>query len=465
MGILRLFLALSVIAGHANTTVFGFKGIGAYYAVNFFFMISGFYMAMVLNEKYKDISPVHFYKSRFFRLFPVYYVGLILSLLVSFEVITSFYNQLSIGSKFFFIFQNLFIFGQDLSYSICAKTITNHCAAAASLTINPPAWSLAVELGFYLIAPFILKSEKKTFFYIVVGCIYLLSINSLVLPSLPIGFLRDSILHTFNYTSYASSFIFFGSGALAYHLNKKKTNLHYFAAILIIILLAFTETIMPFWHLLFISLAIPVIFSYTAKNKLDRVVGELSYPAYILHFPILLFFRPIMPALQGKFEFISLGSIVTIVSCILGWFLYQFLEKKVNVYRASQDFFHDTPIDYKNKKIVCKLLLFVYLFTPMSVVAYVWYDQNYGVPHYHANNLTDVNWINGVGRSWAGFFVNNATENIERYHIGNKVRFINGDIREITQIIKSESFINIYLNGIPLDGEKVGYPNDIEVVK
>lgn len=50
MGFLRLFLALSVIAGHSQSTVFGFNGIGAWYAVQFFFIISGFYMAMVLNE-------------------------------------------------------------------------------------------------------------------------------------------------------------------------------------------------------------------------------------------------------------------------------------------------------------------------------------------------------------------------------------------------------------------------------
>jgi peptidoglycan/LPS O-acetylase OafA/YrhL len=236
-------------------------------------------MAMVLNEKYKDISPIHFYKSRFFRLFPVYYVGLVLSLLVSFGVITSFFNQLSIGSKFFFIFQNLFIFGQDLSYSICPKTIINYCANAGSLTINPPAWSLAVELGFYLIAPFVLKSAKKTYFYILIGCIYSVSINTLVFPIQQIGYFRDLYLNTFIYYSYASSFIYFGGGALAYHLNKKMSDLritNYVVTIATIILLSFTQTMIPFWQLFFFSLAIPVVFSYTSKNNIDRIIGELS---------------------------------------------------------------------------------------------------------------------------------------------------------------------------------------------
>ena len=42
MGVLRLFLALSVIAGHAGTTIFSFNGIGAWYAVNLFLSFRAF---------------------------------------------------------------------------------------------------------------------------------------------------------------------------------------------------------------------------------------------------------------------------------------------------------------------------------------------------------------------------------------------------------------------------------------
>lgn len=466
MGILRLFLALSVVAGHSQSTVFGFHGIDAWYAVNLFFIISGFYMAMVLNEKYKDISPIHFYKSRIFRLFPVYYVGLFLSLLVSFGAVAEFYNQLSIGTKFFFIFQNLFIFGQDLSYLICANTVTNECASPISLTVNPPAWSLAVELGFYLIAPFILKSVKKTFLYVLVGGLYLAAINSLIFPTTVLGYVRSTESYAFNYYFYASSFIFFGGGALAYHLSKQKANLHYFAALCTIVLLSYSQTIMPFWHLLFISLAIPVLFSYTAKNRIDRVIGELSYPAYILHFPVLLFFRPLMPTISGEFGFISLGTIVAVTSCILGLLLYQFLEKKVNNYRASQDFFHDKNAPkYPYIQIFsARGLLLAYLFMPMCVVAYVYYDQNF-IVHYRTSNITDVNWSKGVGRRWAGFCIANSPENLNRYEVGSKVRFINEDVREIINVLEGRDFINIYVKGKPLNGEQVGFPNDIEIVK
>jgi peptidoglycan/LPS O-acetylase OafA/YrhL len=51
---LRLLLALAVVAGHAGMQF----EIGPRYAVNVFFMISGFYMTLVLNEKYIVLARV-----------------------------------------------------------------------------------------------------------------------------------------------------------------------------------------------------------------------------------------------------------------------------------------------------------------------------------------------------------------------------------------------------------------------
>jgi hypothetical protein len=101
---------------------------------------------------------------------------------------------------------------------------------------------------------------------------------------------------------------------------------------------------------------------------------------------------------------------------------------------------------------------------PIALVAFVYYDQKF-VVHHRASNLIDVNWNNGIGRQWAGFIFNNSNENLDLFEIGGKVKFVTGDIREIINIYKGVSFINIYLNGEPLDGQQVGYPNDIVIVK
>ena len=470
MGFLRLFLALCVIAGHAGTTILGFNGIGAWYAVNFFFIISGFYMAMVLNEKYVNSKPFDFYKSRIFRLFPVYYVGLLLSLLVSFDVIAKFFGTLTISSKLFYIFQNIFIVGQDISYIICAKTVTFSCASPVSLTINPPAWSLAVELGFYLVAPFVLKSKKKTFAFVMAGAIYFIFINHLRFPLNFFDSFRAVDITGFSYYFYPSSFAFFGGGALAYHLGKSKSAPNYWAALLAIFLLSHAQSIMPSWHLLFISLAIPVLFNYTKNNRLDRVIGELSYPAYILHFPVLLFVRPFSQSHPEYFKVISLGTWVAIISIALGLLLYYTIETKVNSYRHSDKFFSE-PLPQGESVMGMRrpffLVAILYLVVPFVVVVYL-----YAVQHTDAYrktitpfNLTDVNWISGVGRTFSGYFVVNSPENRRRYSIGEKVKFSDGSVRKVVSIITSEQYMNIYLDGPPMDGNKVGYPHKIEIIK
>ena len=83
MGILRTILALAVVVYH-SFKIFGLHMCGGQVAVESFYMISGFYMALILNEKYVGIgSYKKFILSRFYRIFPVYWVVLLAALLLS----------------------------------------------------------------------------------------------------------------------------------------------------------------------------------------------------------------------------------------------------------------------------------------------------------------------------------------------------------------------------------------------
>jgi peptidoglycan/LPS O-acetylase OafA/YrhL len=83
MGLLRLLLAVSVVVGHAGG-VYGLRlenGGSAFLthgdtAVQAFYVVSGFYMALILSGKY--VSAPAFWVSRYLRLAPLY---LFLSLL------------------------------------------------------------------------------------------------------------------------------------------------------------------------------------------------------------------------------------------------------------------------------------------------------------------------------------------------------------------------------------------------
>ena len=80
-------------------------------------------------------------------------------------------------------------------------------------------------------------------------------------------------------------------------------------------------------------------------------------------------------------------------------------------------------------------------------------------------NLTDQNWTNGVAKSWAGFFVNNTLVNRNNLTPGEKIQFADGQIRTITRQEENGAYLNIVLDGLPLDGNVVGFPHKFRVKK
>jgi len=85
MGTVRILLALSVLLAHSRTVIcFGVKLIGGFLAVKLFFVVSGFYMGMILKEKYSNTNNriFLFWSNRFLRIFPVYWAILAVSVVV-----------------------------------------------------------------------------------------------------------------------------------------------------------------------------------------------------------------------------------------------------------------------------------------------------------------------------------------------------------------------------------------------
>lgn len=78
--------------------------------------------------------------------------------------------------------------------------------------------------------------------------------------------------------------------------------------------------------------------------------------------------------------------------------------------------------------------------------------------------LTDNNWLHGISRKWAGFFVPNAQKFADEYKAGRLVKFANGETREIIRADPSGLYLNIYLNGDLLNPEKVGLPTKFVVM-
>lgn len=126
-------------------------------AVTFFFVLSGFlitYLLLVEKEKTGTIAMKQFYMRRVLRIFPLYYLTVILGLFILPQFAIFDFPEWSdqLDSNFW------------LKVAMYAVFLSN--LAAASIFPVPYAvhtWSIGVEEQFYLLWPFLVKYFKKTF--------------------------------------------------------------------------------------------------------------------------------------------------------------------------------------------------------------------------------------------------------------------------------------------------------------
>ena len=263
MGILRFLLAASVFIAHTNP-IFHISLVGGVMAVEGFYIISGFYMAMVLTEKYT--SKKDFYWNRFLRIYPTYFI----IALIAFCLKPDIWSSLDIQSKLLIIPPNLFIVGLDSLYFMAvqygaALSIGN----AHQFSLLPTAWTLAVEIWFYLLAPFIVHKSSK----FIIGVI----IAGLVLRLLfvYVGLSQDP----WNYRYFPLELPFFLFGVMSYRYSS-------FFPKWTIVLFPVLILSMIFPSYLFIALlpfCIPAIFRYSKSWKVDKYMGDLTYPFYLSH--------------------------------------------------------------------------------------------------------------------------------------------------------------------------------------
>jgi len=304
MGIVRLLLAFSVLNAHVGR-LFGFEAISGELAVQSFFVISGFYMSLVLGKKYSlDRAGITtFYRNRFLRLAPTYWLLLAICLIwpemstvspyiPGGNIVTSlthlpFFDACLIAISGVFLMGQDLLFFREISPDLSVHWSTH--AGSAGLPLNShlyisPSWSLALELWFYLVAPFFAGRRWK----VIAGtCAASLAIRLVLADN---GIWNDP----WNFRFFPSEFLWFGLGMLAqrfHSANKSVFNRQLGLAALAFVVLGICfqsfiplEKMMKHW--VFLSLfvvAVPFIFDLTKNNSIDRFVGELSFPLYMCH--------------------------------------------------------------------------------------------------------------------------------------------------------------------------------------
>ena len=303
MGFLRVALAMAVVLGHLPLA--SYKFVSAAVAVQGFYVISGFYMALVLEGKYRSAGL--FYSNRLLRLAPTYFVmmaiaafalwGLNASATGSPEIFARAFNNPT--TALVMAIENVAVVGQELLFWVTigrdgglsidtSGALPNETTTLAwQALLVPQAWSLSMELMFYAFAPFFARLSWR-WLAAIAGASLALRFGGLLLPvDFPLwqGRLFPTALFLFLFGMLAHRCLPFAARA------PKIVGWLLALALLGLVgtlplseLPGVTQRWITFGA---IAVATPFIFNTFKDDAFDRWVGDLSYPLYLCHLVVI----------------------------------------------------------------------------------------------------------------------------------------------------------------------------------
>ena len=294
MGAIRLFLALAVLYSHivshflAPSGLFAFGnelvlGMNGGYAVMFFFVVSGFLISFVLETKYNHSGgTAEFYRARALRIYPLWWA---LYLIVPFFTWAGLFTWTGLWSfiayhHFYDLLSGFFLFGSDLLLSFWTYPMGYTAPMPHGLELG---WTLAPELTFYLIAPFVLRSKFLPSLILVSSILVRIVLNAVI---------SHDAWAAWCYYFFPSTVLFFMLGHLTRVLYRK-LKLPSWGAWLVLALAAVSLLIQDgrygfensFFYvaILLFALCLPAIFEATKDNKVSNFLGDLTYSLYLSH--------------------------------------------------------------------------------------------------------------------------------------------------------------------------------------
>lgn len=258
--------------------------------------------------------------------------------------------EMNVTGLVFISIANLFLFFQDTLMFLGLNTVTGELFFTPDfemtnpklyeLLLVPQAWTIGLELLFYLIAPLILR---RNLVVIMVLITFSLMLRLLLYNK---GFHHDP----WTYRFFPNELAFFLFGNVSYQMyikiDKWKTrqwalNLSVFFILLFTIL--FDLLVFPKKELAyFVSLImiLPFVFKSSRNYRLDTYIGELSYPVYMsqmLILGILIFVKVQDLAFLG----ITLSALTILFSIVINELVSKRIErvrqKRIKVIVASNE--------------------------------------------------------------------------------------------------------------------------------
>lgn len=307
-------------------------------AVVFFFVLSGFLITLLLLRENRECGQIdlrRFYLRRILRIWPLYFMVVVLGLYVLPEM----------GEAFYVKAQSPNLDGDwrslDLPYLLILPNLSLGLMSGGYPPNIGQAWSIGVEEQFYLFWPllFLLVRNRPRWLFVFIGCLVMLKFCCLELGA-------PRWLQLFMATMKFESMAIGGLGAYLYHnhaaiLHSCPTrHWHLLGAVGILgVVLSFWFCPFPFQDGLFILQSIlfllvilsGVIVPNRMPDRLKKVLiwlGQRSYGIYMWHMMLLTFVANFLKPIFGEDKYMALplaviSTVLTIVVCQLSYKYYE----------------------------------------------------------------------------------------------------------------------------------------------
>lgn len=324
-GTLRYILACLVVVAHVGPLPLKHMG---YYAVLCFFCLSGYILSRAYVRDYEktDHGYVRYYANRLLRVFPTYLMTLAVTVaLVATAPETARYihplSQMP-GSTGVWLANIV---------PVNAHTLTGYLPQAMLI---PPAWSLGVELVYWLLLPVVIRYPF------------------LLLPWLGASLLATLYAYALKaglelrYFSLLSGALPFAVGAALCRLQPERFVQHTLALLLIlpgILYYVGSHALVadPFYWGLFGAIAFNALLvagcaglkASPCLQQIDDKLGQLAYPLFLLHIPVAICLSLLIGQNAGSRTWPFL-FVCIIATTLAAWMNWRLIEAPINRWRA-----------------------------------------------------------------------------------------------------------------------------------
>lgn len=285
LGYYRLALAMGVVIAHGRLI----PDSVARTMVAAFFVISGYIISLTLTKNYRS-NPLPFYWNRILRIYPLH-------IIVSAALVGLWAAEAADAIELTWIFRGDAEPGD-------AEVIRSFFLTRDDADLfNPPAWSLFYELAFYLVAPLLLIARGG-----VLGVASAVALSTLAVRG-ELGLLDDPL--GFDPASggpIALVSLYFLLGVAVFHIRERwpqpfgdrsrQVEAAALAALVLMLALSFKwvidDDLGQFQsnfgsqvHVTTLVVTVVLLLAWERDRGLARRAADLTYPVYLLHWPIL----------------------------------------------------------------------------------------------------------------------------------------------------------------------------------